>query len=54
MGGLVLRRVVRWAGDRGLQVELWVAEDDPGARRVYGWVRPSATNSRTAGAISRP
>ena len=34
VGGLVLRQVVRGAGDRGLQVELWVAEDDPAARRV--------------------
>lgn len=35
VGGLVLRQVVRWAGDRGLQVELWVADDNPAARRVY-------------------
>ena len=35
VGGLVLGHVLRWAGDRGLQVELWVADDNPAARRGY-------------------
>lgn len=38
VGRAVLGHVVGWAEERGQRVELWVADVNPGARRLYeGW-----------------
>jgi GNAT superfamily N-acetyltransferase len=35
IGRQVLDHVIGWAGERGLLVDLWVADGNPGARRLY-------------------
>lgn len=35
VGRQVLDHVVRWADERALAVDLWVADANPGARRLY-------------------